>query len=171
VTIFLDAQGCILIDFLPRTETIDAILYVQALLTLRHSLHDERPMKRHISPQHNNAHPHNAHLMLDKTEKFGWEMLPYFSYTLDLAAPDRHLCGSIKVTSGASTTKMLQQSCKPCMHGCKIMKQAYTEEAYSNLCGIGRNDLIILGISWNNKATSPVTQDGICFCTCTFDVI
>jgi hypothetical protein len=92
-TVFLDAHGCILLDFLARTETINAVLYIQALLKLRHSLHEKHPMKRHISPQHNNAHPHNAHLTLDKTEKFGWELHPYPSYTLDLAPSDCHLCG------------------------------------------------------------------------------
>jgi hypothetical protein len=144
-------------------ETINAVLYIQALLKLRHSLHDKRPMKTHINPQHSNAHTHSAHLTLDKIEKFGWEMLPYPSYTLDLAPSDCHVCGSIKVTLGASTTKTLQQSHKQCMHGCKIMKQTSTKATYSSLCSIGRNSWIILGISWNNRTTSPVAQDDVCF--------
>jgi hypothetical protein len=131
----------------------------------------QAPNEKTHHPQHSNAHSHNTHLSLDKTEKFGWEVLPYPSDTLDLALSDCHLCGHIKVALGTGNTKMLQQSRKPCMHGCKIMKQTSTKEAYSSLSSSGRNALIFLGISWNNKIISPVTQDGICFCMCTFDVI
>jgi hypothetical protein len=62
-------------------------------------------MKRHIIPQHDTAHPHTAHLKLEKTEKFGWKVLLYPPYSLNLAPSDCHLFGPLKITSGASTTK------------------------------------------------------------------
>jgi hypothetical protein len=39
--------GSILVDFLPRKETVNAVCYVQTLQKLQHALHDKRPVKRH----------------------------------------------------------------------------------------------------------------------------
>jgi hypothetical protein len=53
-------------------------------------------MKKHVLLQHDNACLHAAVLTLGKTEKFGWEVLIYLSYSLDLASLDLHLFGPSK---------------------------------------------------------------------------
>jgi hypothetical protein len=69
-------MGCILVDFLPREGTVKADRYVQEFQGLRRALRDKLLMKRHIILQHDNVPPYTAHLMSEKFEKFGWEVLP-----------------------------------------------------------------------------------------------
>jgi hypothetical protein len=64
---------------------------------------------------------------------------------------------------GASTTKTMRQSTKPHVHGSEILKLTSTTAVYSSSCSTGGDAWIILGNSWNSDATSPLTQDGICF--------
>jgi hypothetical protein len=92
-TVFLYAEGCILVDFLPREETVIVVDYVLMLQELQRALCNRCPMKRHLILQHNNAYPHTAHLALGKMETFGWELLPHPPYRLDLAFLDYHLFG------------------------------------------------------------------------------
>jgi len=40
-TVFWDAEGCIVTEFLEPGKTINAASYVQTLLKLRHALHDK----------------------------------------------------------------------------------------------------------------------------------
>ena len=75
-TVFWDAEGSILIEFLEPGKTINASYYVQTLRKLCRALRDKRPGRKVIL-QHNNARPHTAHLTLEKLEKMGWEVLPH----------------------------------------------------------------------------------------------
>ena len=74
-TVFWDAEGCILIEFLEHGKTINAAHYVQTLLKLRRSLRNERP-GRMVILQHDEAWRHTAHLT-EKIENVGWEVLPH----------------------------------------------------------------------------------------------
>ena len=69
-TVFWDAEGYILIDFLGPGKTINASDYVQTLRKIRRALHDKRP-RRKVNLKHDNARPHTAHLALEKIEKMG----------------------------------------------------------------------------------------------------
>ena len=41
--------------------------------------------------QHDNAKPHVAQIVMEKLDKFGWELLPHPPYSPDLAPSDYHL--------------------------------------------------------------------------------
>jgi len=60
-TVFCDAEGLILAEFLERGQTITAARYVQTLHKLRRALRDKRP-GRNIIILHDNARPHAARL-------------------------------------------------------------------------------------------------------------
>jgi len=94
-TVFWDAEGCILIEFLEPGKTINAACYVQTLLKLHHALRVKRP-RRKVILQHNNAQPHTALLTLEKIENMGWEVLPQPPYSPDLAPSGYHLFGFVK---------------------------------------------------------------------------
>jgi hypothetical protein len=51
-TVFWDAKGYILLDFLPRKETISKVFYVQMLQKSQHALHYKHLMERLIILQH-----------------------------------------------------------------------------------------------------------------------
>ena len=69
-TIFWDAEGCILIEFLEPGKIINASHYVQTLSKLHCALRDKHPGRKVIL-QHDNACPHTARLTLEKIEKMG----------------------------------------------------------------------------------------------------
>ena len=94
-TVFWDAEGCILIEFLEPGKTINAARYVHTLLKLRRALRFRRPGRKVIL-QHDNARPHTARFTLEKTENKGWEILPRPPYSTDLAPSDYHLFGFVK---------------------------------------------------------------------------
>ena len=60
-TVFWDAEGLILAEFLGLGQTITAARYVQTLHKLRRALRDKRP-GRNIIILHDNARPHTARL-------------------------------------------------------------------------------------------------------------
>ncbi|PNF43135.1 hypothetical protein B7P43_G17771 [Cryptotermes secundus] len=94
-TVFWDAEGFILAEFLEPGQTINAACYVQTLHKLRRALRDKCP-GQNIIILHDNAHPHAARVTLEATAKIGWEVLPHPSYSPDLAPSDYHLFGFVK---------------------------------------------------------------------------
>jgi hypothetical protein len=69
--------------------------------------------------QHNRACPHTAHLTPEISAYNGWEVLPYPPYILlDLT--------SSEYTWQTSTTRIMMQSTKPWVAGCKMLKQIST---------------------------------------------
>ena len=86
-TVFWNAEGCILVEFLEPGKTINAARYVHTLLKLHRALRDKHPGRK-IILQHDNAQSHTAHLTLEKIENMGWEVLPRPPYSPDLAPSD-----------------------------------------------------------------------------------
>ena len=116
-TIFWDAEGCILIEFLETGKTINAARYVQTLLKLHRAMRDKRPGRKVIL-QHDNAWPHTAHLTLEKNENMGWEVLPHPPYSPDLAPSDYHLFGFVKNQMRGQhyeTKEALQTAVRQCL--------------------------------------------------------
>jgi hypothetical protein len=68
-TVFWDSEGCILIDFLEKGQTINSAHYVQTLNKLRRELRETRPKKKTVILQHDNGRPHIARLTLQTIQK------------------------------------------------------------------------------------------------------
>ena len=94
-TVFWDAEGLILAEFLEPGQTITTALYVQTLHKLHRALRDKHP-EWNIIILHDNAWPHAARLTSEAIAKMGWEVLPHPSYSPDLAPSDYHLFGFVK---------------------------------------------------------------------------
>jgi hypothetical protein len=63
---------------------------------LRRALYEERPKKKTVILQHDNANTHTARLTLQTIQKKGCELLSYPPHSPDLAPSDYHLLGSLK---------------------------------------------------------------------------
>jgi hypothetical protein len=87
--VFWDAEGCTVIDFLPRKEVVSAVHYIP-ICTLWQAL-----MKRHIILQY--ACPHTVHLMVAKVEKLAWEVLPCPPYSAGVTLSCCHLFRPLKI--------------------------------------------------------------------------
>ena len=59
---FWDSQGVILLDILPRGESVNAVSYCETLDKLRHAVRRKRPglLRSGLVLQHDNATPHTA---------------------------------------------------------------------------------------------------------------
>ncbi|PNF20339.1 hypothetical protein B7P43_G13210 [Cryptotermes secundus] len=97
-TVFWDAEGFILAEFLEPRQTINAARYVQMLYKLRSALRDKRP-GRNIIILHDNDRLHAARLTLEAIAKMGWKALPHPSYSPGLAPSAYHLFGSAAWTT------------------------------------------------------------------------
>jgi hypothetical protein len=64
-TVFWDAEGCILIEFLKPGKNINAAYYGQTLLKLCRPSHNKCPARKVIQ-QYDDALPHTVHLILEK---------------------------------------------------------------------------------------------------------
>ena len=58
-TVFWDAQGCILVEFLKHNETINAVLCVETLVKLQSALHGKWLLNKIILKQ-SNSRPHSC---------------------------------------------------------------------------------------------------------------
>lgn len=97
-TVFWDAQGLILVDFLPKGETINSEAYIETLQKLRARIRRVRPNleMNKVLLQHDNARPHTSIRTREAITSFGWTTLPHPPYSPDLAPSDYHLFGAMK---------------------------------------------------------------------------
>ena len=115
-TIFWDAKGCILIEFLEPGKTINAARYLQTLLKLRRALRYKCPGRKVIL-QHDNARPHTTLLTLEKIDSMGWEVLPHPPYSPDLEPSDYHLwfCEESDARPTIRKNEALQTAARQCL--------------------------------------------------------
>ena len=96
-TVFWDAQGVILIDFLPRGETINSEAYIETLTRLRARIRRGRPnLTIDKVLLHDNARPHTSIRTRETIASFGRTTLPHPPFSPDLAPSDYHLFGPTK---------------------------------------------------------------------------
>ncbi|KAJ4435712.1 hypothetical protein ANN_18328 [Periplaneta americana] len=92
-TVFWDRKGVLLIEFLPRGETINRDTYCQTLKKLHRAIQNKRRgmLTDGVVLLHDNARPHTARDIQNLISKFGWEQIDYPPYSPDLAPSDFHL--------------------------------------------------------------------------------
>lgn len=97
-TIFWDSKGVLLIDYLPRGETITAERYCEVLRKLRRAIQNKRRGKltKTVFLFHDNARPHTARQTQDLLESFRWDVFGHPPYSPDLAPSDFHLFPELK---------------------------------------------------------------------------
>jgi [histone H3]-lysine36 N-dimethyltransferase SETMAR len=96
ITVFWDVQGVLLIDFLPKGETINSVRYQETLKKLAVAIRRKRPTLQNVILHHDNARPHTAHATSDEIAAKGWTVLPHPPYSPDLAPSDFFLFGPLK---------------------------------------------------------------------------
>lgn len=98
-TIFWDATGILLIDYLQKGLTINAQYYGSLIENdVRKALRKKRPGKltRGIILLHDNARSHTARHTQEIIERLGWQLLPHPAYSPDLAPCDFYLFPRMK---------------------------------------------------------------------------
>jgi hypothetical protein len=89
-TVFWDAEGCIMVEFLSQEETVSAAGYLQTLQKLHYILCDKRPGKKKDHPATGQLRaPHCLSMHGEDSEEWlGTSTHP--PYSLDIAFSDYH---------------------------------------------------------------------------------
>lgn len=96
ITVFWDSRGVLLLDFLPKGETINSVRYQETLKKLARSIHQKRPDLQDVILHHDNARPHTANATTAAIAAKGWSVLAHPAYSPDLAPSDFHMFGPMK---------------------------------------------------------------------------
>lgn len=92
-TVFWDRHGLLLVDYLPKGETINEEYYIEVIWKLRRAIQNRRrgKLSKKIFLLHDNARPHSAQLTRIFIESLKWEIFDHPPYSPDLAPSDYHL--------------------------------------------------------------------------------
>ena len=97
-TVFWDAKGGIILDFLPKRSTITGVYYANFLDQLRTAIREKRRGKfsKGVLLQQDNARVHTCKVAMDAVERNGYELIPHPTYSPDLAPSDFFLFPNLK---------------------------------------------------------------------------
>lgn len=97
-TIFWDAEGILLIDYLERGQTITGQYYATLITQLRDSIKEKRKGKlsRGILFNQDNASVHKSLVALNAIHNAGFELMAHPPYSPDLAPSDFYLFPKLK---------------------------------------------------------------------------
>ncbi|KAJ4436885.1 hypothetical protein ANN_17017 [Periplaneta americana] len=92
-TVFWDRKGVLLIEFMPRGETINRETYCQTLKKFRCTIQNKRRgmLTDGVVLLHDNARPHTARDTQNLISKFGWKQIYHPPYSPDLDLSGFHL--------------------------------------------------------------------------------
>jgi len=95
---FWDQDGILLIDYLPKGQTIKAEYYSALLVQLKDILKEKRLAKfiKWVLFLHDNAPAHRALATQKKVAYLGFQCLDHTPYSPDLATSDYHLFSGLK---------------------------------------------------------------------------
>jgi [histone H3]-lysine36 N-dimethyltransferase SETMAR len=97
-TIFWDADGILLIDYLERGHTITGVYYAGLIKKLREVIKEKRRGKltAGVLFHQDNAPAHKSHVAMAAISDAGFELLDHPAYSPDLAPSDFHLFTNLK---------------------------------------------------------------------------
>ena len=97
-TVFWDARGVIMLDFLPKRSKITGVYYANLLDQLRTVIREKCRDKLSKSAllQQDNARVHTCKVAMDAVERNGYELIPHHACSPDLAPSDFFLFPNLK---------------------------------------------------------------------------
>ena len=97
-TVFWDAKGVIMLDFLPKRSTITGVYYANLLDQRRTAIREKRrgKLSKGVLLQQDNARVHTCKVTMDAVERNGYELIPHPAYSPDLAPSDFFLFPNLK---------------------------------------------------------------------------
>ena len=89
-TLFWDAKGVIMLDFLSKRITITGVYYEKLLDQLRTAIREKRrgKLSKGVLLQQNNARVPTCKVAMDAVERNGYELIPHPAYSPDLSPSD-----------------------------------------------------------------------------------
>ncbi|XP_015432649.1 PREDICTED: histone-lysine N-methyltransferase SETMAR-like [Dufourea novaeangliae] len=97
-SVFWDAKGILLIDYLQKGKTVTGQYYGMLLDKLKAAIRENRPgmAKKKVLFHHDNAPAHSSAIAQEKLSKLKFEILPHPPYSPDLVPSDFHVFPKLK---------------------------------------------------------------------------
>ena len=99
-TVFWDAKGVIMLDFLPKRSTITGVYYANLLDQLRTAIREKRrgKLSKGVLLQQDNARVHTCKVAMDAVERNGYVfyIIPHPAYSPYLAPSDFFIFPNLK---------------------------------------------------------------------------
>ena len=97
-TVFWDAKGVIMLDFLPKRSTITGVYYANLLDQLRTAICEKRRgiLSKGVLLQQDNARVPTCKVAMDAIERNGYELIPNPAFSPDLAPSNFFLFPNLK---------------------------------------------------------------------------
>lgn len=97
-TFFWDCRGVIMIDYLPRGQTMNGDYYADLMRQLREQIKKKRRgmLAKGVLLLQDNARVHTCNVSKSAIEECGYELIPHPAYSPDLAPSDYHLFSNLK---------------------------------------------------------------------------
>ena len=97
-TVFCDAKGVIMLDFLPKRSTITGVYYANLLDQLRTAIREKcrGKLSKGVLLQQDNARVHICKVAMDAVERKRYELIPHPTSSPDLAPSDFFLFPNLK---------------------------------------------------------------------------
>ena len=98
-TVFWDAKGVIMLDFLPKRSTITGVYYANLLDQLRTAIREKRrgKLSKGVLLHQDDARVHTGKVAMDECiNSNGYELIPHPAYSPDLAPSDFFLFPNLK---------------------------------------------------------------------------
>ena len=119
-TVFWDAKGVIMLDFLPKRSTITGVYYANLLDQLRTAIREKRggKLSSGVLLQQDNARVHTCKVAMDAVERNGYELIPHPAYSPDLAPSDFFLFPNLKKDIRRLHFRLMKKSWRQLRSGC-----------------------------------------------------
>ncbi|XP_014293834.1 histone-lysine N-methyltransferase SETMAR-like [Halyomorpha halys] len=101
-SVFWDAKGTLLIDYLPTGQTIKGQYYVNLLDQLQEMIREKMPglVRKTVIFHQDNPRSHKSAITMAKLHELRYELLPHPPYSPDLLPSDFHLLPKLKIFLG-----------------------------------------------------------------------
>ncbi|XP_014274434.1 histone-lysine N-methyltransferase SETMAR-like [Halyomorpha halys] len=101
-SVFWDAKGILLIDYLPTGQTITGQYYTNLLDQLQEKICEKRPglARKKVIFHQDNARLHTSAIAMAKLYELSYELLPNPPYSPDLVSSNFHLFPELKIFQG-----------------------------------------------------------------------
>ena len=111
-TVFWDAKGVIMLDFLPKRSTITGVYYANLLDQLRTAIQEKHwdKLSKDVLLRQDNARVHTCKAAIDAVERNGYELIPHPVYSPDLAPSDFFLSPNLKKLSVDFISGLMKKS-------------------------------------------------------------
>ena len=97
-TVFWDAKGVVMLEFLHKRSTISGVYYANMLDQLRTTIRKKRrgKLSKGVLLQQDSARVHTCKVAMDAVERNGYEFIPHPAYSPDLAPSDFFLFPNLR---------------------------------------------------------------------------